>query len=61
MITARAKGMTVIGMTGETGGSMAPLCDILLAVPETRTSYIQELHFPLYHAICLMIENYFFK
>ena len=61
MITARAKGMTVIGMTGETGGSMAPLCDILMAVPETRTSYIQELHFPLYHAICLMIENYFFK
>ena len=61
MITARAKDMTVIGMTGETGGSMAPLCDILLAVPETRTSYIQELHFPLYHAICLMIENYFFK
>ncbi|HLN55280.1 MAG TPA: SIS domain-containing protein [Bacteroidales bacterium] len=61
IITALACNMTVIGMTGETGGSMKSLCDILLNVPGTRTSAIQELHFPLYHALCLMIENYFFK
>jgi D-sedoheptulose 7-phosphate isomerase len=61
IITALAREMTVIGMTGETGGSMKSLCDILLNVPGTRTSSVQELHLPMYHAICLMIENYFFN
>ena len=61
IITALAREMTVIGMTGETGGSMKSLCDILLNVPGTRTSAVQELHLPMYHAICLMIENYFFN
>ena len=60
IITAKAKGMTVIGLTGETGGEMKTICDILINVPETRTSYVQELHFPVYHALCLIIENYFF-
>ncbi len=61
VITALAREMHVIGMTGETGGSMKSLCDILLNVPGTRTSAVQELHLPMYHAICLMIENYFFN
>lgn len=61
IITARAKGLSVIGMTGEHGGKMKQICDILINVPGTRTSYIQELHFPVYHALCLMIESYFFK
>lgn len=60
VITALAKEMTVIGMTGETGGAMRAKCDILLNVPGTRTSSIQELHLPMYHSLCLMIENYFF-
>jgi len=59
-ITARAKGMTVIGMTGETGGKLKSLCDILINVPEKRTSFVQELHLPVYHTLCLMIEYHFF-
>lgn len=61
VITALAKEMKVIGLTGETGGSMKAMCDILLNVPGTRTSSVQELHFPLYHALCLMVENYFYE
>jgi D-sedoheptulose 7-phosphate isomerase len=59
-ITARAKGMKVIGMTGETGGKLKAFCDILINVPERRTSFVQELHLPVYHTLCLMIENHFF-
>lgn len=59
-ITARAKGMTVIGMTGESGGKLKSLCHILINVPERRTSFVQELHLPVYHTLCLMIENHFF-
>lgn len=59
-ITARANGMTVIGMTGETGGKLKSFCDILINVPEKRTSYVQELHLPVYHSLCLMIEHHFF-
>ncbi len=60
-ITAQAIGMNVIGLTGEDGGKMKSLCDILINVPEKRTSYVQELHFPVYHSLCLMIETYFFR
>jgi phosphoheptose isomerase len=59
-ITARAKGMTIIGMTGETGGKLKSFCDILINVPEKRTSFVQELHLPVYHTLCLMIEYHFF-
>lgn len=59
-ITARAKGMTVIGLTGETGGKLKSFCDILINVPEKRTSFVQELHLPVYHTLCLMIENSLF-
>lgn len=59
-ITARAKGMTVIGLTGETGGKLKSFCDILINVPEKRTSFVQELHLPVYHTLCRMIEYHFF-
>ena len=60
MIVAKAKGMTTIGMTGETGGKMREWSDILINVPEKRTAYVQELHLPVYHAICMMIETEIF-
>jgi len=60
LITAKAKGMVVIGLTGETGGKMKSYCDILINVPGRRTAFVQELHLPVYHALCLMVENYFF-
>jgi D-sedoheptulose 7-phosphate isomerase len=60
LIVAKAKGLTTIGLTGKTGGKMKEWCDILLNVPETRTAYVQELHLPVYHAICMMIEKEIF-
>ena len=60
LITAKAKGMFVIALTGETGGKIKSYCDILINVPGRRTAFVQELQLPVYHAICLMVENYFF-
>ncbi len=60
MIVARAKGMKTIGLTGETGGKMRDWSDILINVPQRRTAYVQELHLPVYHAICMMVEIEFF-
>ena len=59
-ITARALNLSVIGITGKTGGKMKQYCDVLVNVPETRTAYVQELHLPVLHTICNMIENYFY-
>lgn len=55
-MTATALGVQVIGMTGQGGGKLAALADLLLSVPETETFKIQELHLPLYHALCAMLE-----
>jgi D-sedoheptulose 7-phosphate isomerase len=60
IIAAKAIGLKVIGMTGETGGRIKPFCDILINVPERRTSFVQELHLPVYHTLCLIVENHFF-
>jgi D-sedoheptulose 7-phosphate isomerase len=60
MITAKAKEVVVIGLTGETGGKMKAFCDILINVPGRSTAHIQELHLPVYHALCLMVESHFF-
>ncbi len=61
LITAKAKDLKVIGLTGETGGKMRSCCDVLINVPERRTASVQELHLPVYHALCVMVENYFFE
>jgi D-sedoheptulose 7-phosphate isomerase len=53
---AREKGMVTVGFTGEGGGDMQPLCDILLRVPSGATPRIQEGHEALGHAICAMVE-----
>lgn len=53
---ARAMGMAVVGMTGDTGGKLAPLCDILLNVPSTHTPIIQQGHLALYHHLCEAVE-----
>ncbi len=54
--TARALGIFTIGLTGAKQGRMDPFCDLLLKVPETETFQVQELHLPLYHALCAMTE-----
>ncbi|HYI85361.1 MAG TPA: SIS domain-containing protein [Acetobacteraceae bacterium] len=53
---ARGRGMTTIGLTGEGGGRMAPLCDHLFAVPSTSTPSIQQVHLCLYHCFCAGVE-----
>jgi D-sedoheptulose 7-phosphate isomerase len=58
---ARGLGMTVIGMSGEGGGKLAALSDIAIRVPESETFKIQELHLPVYHAICAEVEEYFYS
>lgn len=57
---AAAKGMKVIAMTGKDGGAMRELCDVCLIVPAQMTADIQEFHLPIYHALCAMLEDYFF-
>ncbi|MDR0876868.1 MAG: SIS domain-containing protein [Treponema sp.] len=61
MITAKAKNMNTVALTGGTGGVLAHIADTAIIVPETETYKIQELHLPIYHALCLMIEEHFFK
>lgn len=58
---ARAKGMRVLGLTGKTGGELAGFADISIIVPENETYKIQELHLPIYHAVCLMLEDTYFE
>ncbi|MFH1739836.1 MAG: D-glycero-beta-D-manno-heptose 1-phosphate adenylyltransferase [bacterium] len=58
--TARAIGVKTICLTGEGGGEMAKCADIALRAPAAKTRKIQELHLPIYHTICLMIENHYF-
>jgi D-sedoheptulose 7-phosphate isomerase len=60
ILVAKAKGLKVIGLTGESGGKMNGLCDVLINVPEKRTASVQELHLPVYHALCVMVESHFF-
>lgn len=59
VITAKAKGMKVIGLTGRGGGKLKELADEIIAVNESVTYKIQELHLPIYHCLCLMLEEYF--
>lgn len=61
LMTAKAKGMKTIGMTGENGGQMKALCDVVINVPATRTAHVQELHLPVYHALCMMVEKALFN
>jgi len=57
---ARERGLRTIGMTGESGGDMASLCDVLLAVPLDSTARIQEIHLVTYHSICAALERRLF-
>ena len=57
---ARAKGMKVIGLTGKDGGELSGAADVAVIVPDKETYRIQELHLPIYHTLCLMLEERFF-
>ena len=57
---AKAMGMIVVGLTGATGGQMKAACDICIKVPAKATFKVQELHLPVYHALCLEVEKSIF-
>ena len=59
-VTAKAKGMKVIGLTGKKESKLSEMADVCIRVPETETYMVQELHLPVYHALCLMIEEKMF-
>jgi len=60
LYTARARGMKTLGLTGVSGGSMARLCDVCLRVSASATHRVQELHLPVSHALCRVLEARFF-
>lgn len=57
---ARAIGLRTIALTGRGGGKSAAFADCLLNVPAEITFLVQELHLPVYHTLCLVIEDYFY-
>lgn len=58
---AKGLGLTVIGLTGKTGGKLKDISDICICAPETETFKIQELHLPIYHFLCAETEAHFFE
>lgn len=58
--TAHAKGMKVIGLTGAKDSKLMNMSDVCIKAPQTETYMIQELHLPIYHCLCLMLEDKFF-
>ena len=59
-VAAKAKGMKVLALTGKTGGQLKSIADLSLIMPCGETFMIQELHLPVYHCLCLMLEAAFF-
>lgn len=59
-IVAKAVGIKVICLTGKQGGELAKIADVAIRVPENETYKIQELHLPVYHCLCMMLEERFF-
>ena len=57
---AKSIGMKVIALTGESGGNMRAWSDAIINVPSNITHHIQEYHLPIYHTICIAVENEFF-
>jgi phosphoheptose isomerase len=60
-IVAGTFGMTVIGLTGKTGGKLARFCDVCICAPSDITFRVQEFHLPLYHTLCAMVEHELFE
>lgn len=59
-IVAKAKGIKVIALTGSKVGKIDEFADVSIKVPEVETYKIQELHLPIYHCLCMMLEERFF-
>jgi D-sedoheptulose 7-phosphate isomerase len=60
ILTASIMGIKTALLTGKSGGRCGALVDVALKMPETEAYKIQEYHLPIYHTLCLMIEDYFY-
>ena len=58
--TAKALGLKTIGLTGQNGGKLSQIADITIKAPADNVARIQELHLPIYHAICAFVEDKMF-
>jgi D-sedoheptulose 7-phosphate isomerase len=54
---AKEIGIRTIGFTGESGGQLAGLSDVSIAVPSIKTNEIQEMHIAIGHLICGLVED----
>ena len=57
---SKAVGVKTIALTGGKESLLSALCDVTVRVPETETFRVQELHLPVYHCLCAMLEEEFF-
>lgn len=57
---ARAKDMKVVGLTGQRESKLSEMADVCIKAPQTETYRIQEYHLPIYHCLCIMLEERFF-
>ncbi len=57
---ARSKGMKVIGLTGNKDSKLSEYADVCIKTPATETFMVQEYHLPVYHCLCLMLEDKFY-
>ena len=57
---ADARGMRTIGLTGEPGGPLSDLAEIVIRAPAAEVHRVQQYHLPIYHCLCLMLEDAFF-
>ena len=58
--TAKALGLKTIGLTGKNGGKLSQTADTTIKAPADNVAKIQELHLPIYHAICAFVEDKMF-
>jgi len=59
-IVAHAKGLKTIGLTGQSGGELLNKVDVCIRAPASEVDKVQEFHLPIYHCLCLMLEDAFF-
>lgn len=60
-VVAKALDVKVIGLTGFNDSKLSSIADVTIKAPETETYKIQELHLPIYHCLCMMLEDRFFN
>ena len=61
VLVAKSKGIKTIAFTSVSGGKLKEICDECICVPELETYKVQELHLPIYHCLCAMLEEEFFN